>query len=208
MSADGVCLAMRRLAGLSWGNPATRVEMGRLLAPWDSPARAEEMASGQSNCAVAVCGGLLIAEVSGLVRAWRGRTCDPLREPRYGHYDAIMFLEHLAAQRGLRRAMGRDRPDIRPGVYYLVGGPAHVEMVVSELGADGTYEVVAGGQPDPGNPRTGPANCTAILLKRRRLGGRPGAWTIDGRPLVYTCDAGALPTCGEGMPWSQIGIEP
>jgi hypothetical protein len=203
MSADAVVLAMGRLAGLSWGNPRTRPEYARLLAPWDPPHVALEMASGQSSCALAICAALLIAEVDGLVLRWRGKPqCDPLREPRAGRYDAIMYIEQLARQRGLHRPMGQERPDLRPGVWYLIDGPAHVEMVV------GDGEVIAGGQGDALNPRKGPANCTAIARKRRTLGGGPAAWTVDGRPLVYTCDAGALPTCGEGMPWAQIGVSP
>jgi hypothetical protein len=209
MSTQAILLAMNRLAGLSWGDPATRVEMSRLLAPWDPESVAVDMASGQSNCALSICAGLLIAEVDGLVRSWRGKPqCDPLREPRQGHYDAIMYLEELAAQRGLRQRVGLERPDLRPGVWYLIDHPAHVEMVVSDVDEDGSYDVIAGGQTDPKNPRTGAAKCTAIARKRRRLGGGPGRWAVDGRTLLYTCDAGALPTCGEGMPWAQIGVTP
>lgn len=183
--------------------------MSRLLAPWDAEAVAVEMASGQSSCALAVCAMLLMAEVDGLVRAWRGRTaCDPLRLPRAGHYDAIMYLETLAMQRGLHRRPGRERPGLRPGVYYLIDSSPHVEMAVTDVAADGTYEVVAGGQNDPRNPRAGAANCTAIGRKTRRLAGGPGHWTVDGRPLVYTCDAGLLPTTSSGMPWETIGVQP
>lgn len=209
MSTEAVVLAACRLDGLSWGDPSTRTEMSRLLAPWDTPAIAEDMASGQSNCALAICGELLIAEVDGRVRSWRGKAeCDPLREPRHERYDAIMYLETLAIQRGLRRAVGKDKPDIRPGVWYLISGPAHVEMAVSDVDAEGRYWVVKGGSPDALNPRTGAANCTAIVRAQRHLGGGPGRWTVDGRPLVYTADAGALPTCGRGMPWESIGVTP
>jgi hypothetical protein len=208
MSSDAICLAAQRLAGLSWGDPRTRVEMSRLLAPWDPKAVAVDMASGQSNCAVAICAALLIARVDGLVTDWRGGTCDPLREPRHGHYDAIMYLETLAIQRGLRRTVDQSQPDIRPGVWYQLSGPYHVETALTAPDAAGLFEVVAGGQPDALNPRTGAANCTAIVIKTRQLGGGPGRWTVDGRPLVYTCDAGALPTCGKGMPWASIGVEP
>jgi hypothetical protein len=209
MSNEAICLAVQRLAGLSWGNPRTRVEMSRLLAPWDPEAVAVEMASGQSNCAVMLCAALLIAQVDGLVRNWRGRPlCNPLTSPRAGHYDAIMYLEHLALERHARRTVGQSPPDIRPGVWYQLSGPYHVEAALSAPDAAGLFEVGAGGQPDALNPRTGAANCTAIVRKLRRLGGGPGRWTVDGRPLVYTCDAGQLPTCGDGMPWAAIGVEP
>lgn len=100
MSKDAVCLGMRRLSGLSWGNPATRTEYSRLLAPWDQPDVAVQMASAQSSCALAICAALLIAEVDGLVRAWRGKVaCDPLRERRQGRYDALMYLEQLGGAR-------------------------------------------------------------------------------------------------------------
>lgn len=215
MSQDAIVLGMERLAGLSWGDPETRVEMRRLLAPWDTDAHAEEMASAQSNCAIAVCAALLIAEVDGLVRAWRGKPqCDPLRELRTGHYDAIMYLEHLALQRGIHRPAGRERPVLGPATWFRIGGSpelggqAHVGMCVGEPDADGWAPTVEGGQEDPLNPRKGAEKCTAIRRKRRRITGGPGRWTIDGRVIAYTADAGTLPTCADGMPWARIGIEP
>lgn len=215
MSRDAICVAARRLAGLSWGDPKTRAEYSRLLAPWDSPERAEQMASCQSSCALTVMAALLIAEVDGLVRGWRSRlACDPLREPRWGQYDSITYLEHLALQRGLHRPAGRERPELWPGTYWRIGGSAelggeaHVGLVVGPPDADGWFPTIEGGQLDIKNPRPSPKNCTSIERKRRRLEGGPGRWTLGGRVLGYTCDAGALPTCGSGMPWELIGVEP
>lgn len=217
MSRDAVCLAARRLAGLSWGDPATRREYSRLLAPWDSPERAEQMASCQSSCALTVMAALLIAEVDGLVRGWRSRlACDPLREPRWGQYDSLPYLEALAQQRGLHRRSSQEPPVMAPGTYWRIGGApalggeAHVGLVVSEPDAEGWVDTVEGGQVDDLNPRTGAEKCTAILAKRRRLVGGPGHWHFEGddRALIYTCDAGALPTTSSGMPWDTIGVEP
>lgn len=60
--------------------------------------------------------------------------------------------------------------------------------------------------PTPLNPRTGAKNCTAIRRRVRQLGGGPGCWTVDGRRVRYSFDAGALPCCGEGMPWERLGF--
>ena len=132
-----------------------------MLAPWDTEAHQEEMACAQSCCAIAICAALLIAEVDGLVRGWRGKiACDPLREPRTGRYDAIMFLEHLSRQRGLfASASGRCPPEVRAVIVLQIEGPEHVLMA-----------------------------------------------TVDGRKVRYSFDAGALPCCGEGMPWERLGF--
>lgn len=208
MSTDAVILAFDSLVGLSYGDPETRERYSRLLAPWDDPAVAGQMASGQSSCAIALCAALLIAEVDGLVRGWRGRpACDPLREPRKGRYDAIMFLEHLARQRGLfASASGRDPPEVRAGVVLQIEGPEHVLMATGAPDAEGNFPSAEGGQSDPLNPRTGAKNCTAIRRRVRHLGGGPGCWTVDGRRVRYSFDAGALKTCGEGMPWDRLGF--
>lgn len=215
MSTDAIVVAAERLVGLSWGDPACRTEYSRILAPWDPAPVAVQMASGQSSCGLVVCAILLIAEVDGLVRGWRGRTtCDPLRMPRSGQYDAVPYLETLAGQRSARRSVGHDAPRMAPGVWWLIGGSpalggeAHVGMCVSEPDSDGWFATVEGGQVDPKNPRRGAEKCTAILRKKRRVSGVPGAWALDGRRLAYTCDAGALPTVGEGMPWAQIEVQP
>jgi hypothetical protein len=224
MSTEAVLLAAHRLIdpypnGLSWGNPATRHDMSRMLAPWDSAARAEAMASEQSNCALAVAAALLIAEVDGTVPAWRGRkSIDPLREPRWGHYDSPAYLEQLAIARGLRRVCGQDPPDLRPGVYWRVGGgaalggEAHVGMVLEGPDADGRIVCLEGGKRDQLNPRPGSKGCTRIERTVQRLSGRPGRWILAGRVLGYTADAGAMPcvASGErkGMPWKAIGVEP
>jgi hypothetical protein len=213
MSADAVGLAAHRLVGLSWGDPATRREYSRLLAPWDSEERAVDMASAQSSCALAVMAALLIAEVDGMVRGWRGQiACDPLREPRWQRYDSVPYLEQLARQRGVYRGAGKDRPDLRPGTWWTVGsgkGDEHVEIVVGVEGDD--LICVGGGKVDPLNPRSGSKGCTRIALSRQRLTGGPGRWILSGRPLLYTADATSLPCLtGErrGMPWETIGVKP
>lgn len=210
MSADAICVAARRMVGLSWGDPATRRECSRLLAPWDSEERAVQMASEQSNCALAVASALLIAEVDGMVRGWRGKVaCDPLREPRWGHYDAVAYLEQLARQRGVYRGAGREPPALYPGVWWTVSsgkGDEHVGLVVGGNGDE--IECVEGGKMDPLNPRPGSKGCTRIALGRHRLTQASGRWILSGRPILYTADAGALPTVGEGMPWSTIGVRP
>lgn len=210
MSADSICLGMRRLCDLSWGDAHTRTEYSRLLAPWDDRDVAIQMASGQSSCALAICAALLIAEVDGLVRAWRQKpACDPLREGRRGRYDAIMYLEHLAHQRGVHRRPGGEAPRLGPATMVAVDGPAHVLLVVGGGDSEGRYETIEGGQSDPLNPRVGAENCTAIRRRQRRLDGGPGHWSLDGRKILYTADLSDLPTLpGEGMPWSQIGVSP
>lgn len=199
--------ACRSLAGLSWGNPGTRAEMARRLAPHDPPDRAEQMASAQSNCALACCAALFECGVDGLVRAWRGKNaCDPLREPRWKRYDGLMFLEQLARQRDAHRPIGRDRPDILAGSWLLIGGgsgqggAAHIVCVV-DVEHDGTLVTVEGGKSDPGNPRTGAENCTRIAHDRRELYPWPGGgWgvrdahtTRSGRKAIYWCWVGDLP---------------
>jgi hypothetical protein len=206
VSTDAVVLAMDALVGLSWGDPATRARYRSILAPWDTEAHREEMACAQSSCAVAICAALLIAEVDGIVRGWRGQiACDPLRAPRSGHYDAIMYLEHLSRQRGLyAAAAGREPPDVRAGVVLQVEGPDHVLMATNSPDAEGNFTTAEGGQSDPLNPRTGAQNCTAIRRRVRQLGGGPGAWSVDGRRVRWAADAGALPCCREGMPWDRV----
>jgi hypothetical protein len=214
MSADSIGLAAHRLVGLSWGDLATRVEYSRLLAPWDSEERAVLMASEQSSCALAVMAILLIAEVDGMVRGWRGKVaCDPLREPRWQRYDSVSYLEQLARQRGVYRGAGKGRPDLRPGTWWTVSsgrGDEHVEMVVELDGED--VICVGGGRLDPLNPRPGAKGCTRIALGRHRPTRANGRWMLSGRPLLYTADATNL-LClqaGEkkGMPWAAIGVKP
>lgn len=209
MSTDAILLAADRVCGPKgrrWSDPAQRDEYSLLLAPWDSPERAVQMAAAQSSCALAICAELLIAEVDGLVRGWRGKpACDPLREPRWERYDAIMYLETLALQRGLHRT---GRPELRPGIIVQIGGdglggPAHVLLVTGNEG-----QAIEGGAIDPGNPRPPPENCTAIRRTTRAIEGAGKRWTMGGRVVRWWCDAGALPTCGEGMPWERIGLKP
>lgn len=214
MSADSIGLAAHRLVGLSWGDLATRVEYSRLLAPWDSEERAVLMAGEQSSCALAVMAMLLIGEVDGMVRGWRGKVaCDPLREPRWQKYDSVAYLEQLARQRGVYRGAGKERPDLRPGTWWTVSsgrGDEHVEMVVELDGED--VICVGGGKQDPLNPRPGSKGCTRIALGRHRPTRASGRWVLAGRPLLYTADATELPclTSGErkGMPWSLIEVKP
>ncbi len=214
MSADAIGLAAHRLVGLSWGDEATRRDYSRLLAPWDSEERAVLMASEQSSCALVVAAILLIAEVDGLVRGWRGKiACDPLREPRWQRYDSVAYLEQLARQRGVYKGAGKERPDLRPGTWWTVGsgkGDEHVEIVVEVDGED--IVCVGGGKLDPLNPRPGAKGCTRIALGRHRLTQAHGRWVLAGRPLLYTADATELPCLqvGErkGMPWAAIGVKP
>jgi hypothetical protein len=216
VSADAIGLAAHRLVGLSWGDEATRRDYSRLLAPWDSEERAVLMAGEQSSCALVVAAVLLIAEVDGMVRGWRGKVaCDPLREPRWQRYDSVAYLEQLARQRGVYRGAGRDLPDLRPGVWWRVGGQRgdeHVGLVVEGPDREGWLTCVEGGQQDPLNPRPGSKGCTRIALKRRKVTGSPGRWILADRPLGYTADATNLPclTSGEkkGMPWATIGVKP
>lgn len=210
MSADAICVAARRLVDLSWGDPATRREYSRLLAPWDSEGQAIQMASEQSSCALTVAAILLIAEVDGMVRGWRGKTaCDPLREPRWQRYDGVAYLEQLARQRRAHRPAGRDRPALYPGVWWTVSsgrGDEHVGLVVAVEGEE--VVCVEGGQVDPLSPHQGSKACTRIALRRHRLHHANGRWILSGRPVLYTADAGDLPTVPDGMPWSLIGVQP
>ena len=212
MSADAIWVAARRLVGLSWGDPATRREYSRLLAPWDSEERAEAMAGEQSSCALTVAAALLIAEVDGMVRGWRNLpACDPLRSPRWQRYDGVSYLEQLARQRGVYRGAGKSRPDLYPGVWWTVSsgrGDEHVGLVVEWPDAQGRVLCVEGGKLDPLNPHSGARACTRIAFERREVTQASGRWMMAGRPLLYTADAGALPTVGEGMPWSTIGVAP
>lgn len=207
LRAQAFCDALATLAGKSWGDPSTREELAHRLAPWDSPERAEEMLSAQSNCAIVVCAGLLEAGVDGLIRAWRGKlACDPLRESRWRQYDAIMYLQELARQRGAWQTpqLGQ-RPEIRAGSFALIGGPngggaSHIVGVVG-VRPDGTIDTVEGGKFDARNPRKSPENCTAVERDRRRIYEVPGGswWMGDaeppkaGRRIVGWCWVGALP---------------
>lgn len=212
MSSDAIVLAFDSLVGLSYGDPATRERYSRTLAPWDPPGVADQMASGQSGCAVALCAALLIAEVDGLVKGWRGKlACDPLREPRQGHYDAIMYLETLALQRGLHQAgTWPDRPPFGPGWIVQIGGdgsgPEHVLLATSAPDENGQFTSVEGGQLDKLSKNKGAAACTAIARRVRRVGGGGGKWSVEGRRVRWAADAGALPCCGEGMPWERLGF--
>ena len=169
-----------------------------------------QMASEQSSCALTVAAALLIAEVDGMVRGWRGKVaCDPLREPRWGQYDGVAYLEQLARQRGVYRGAGKARPDLYPGVWWTVSsgkGDEHVGLVVAVEGE--SLICVEGGQVDSGSPHQGAKACTRIAMPRRQLSQARGRWCLAGRPLLYTADAGALPTVVDGMPWSAIGVTP
>lgn len=214
MSADAVCLAAHRLVGLSWGEPSTRREYSRLLAPWDPEPVAVQMAGEQSSCALAICAALLIAEVDGAVRGWRGQAAiDPLRAPRAGRYDSLPYLEQLARQRGLYTRVGEGAPDLRPGVWWLVDGARqgdeHVGLVVAGPDKNGWVTCVEGGQLDPLSPHQGAKACTRVAIRRHRPERQGGRWILSGRPLIYTADAGALATLdGQGMPWERIGVTP
>lgn len=200
--------AIRTYAGLSWGNPATREELARRLAPHDTLDRALQMAGAQSNCALVCAGALYEAGVDGLVRALNtrgGRTCDPLREPRWGHYDGVSYLETLALQRSARCRPDGQRPAILPGSWVLIGGSAeaggtaHMVCVV-DVRPDGTLDTVEGGKSDPGNPHSGAENCTAVAADHRELYQQAESWwlrdagsTGRGRRVGYWCWVGDLP---------------
>lgn len=202
------CDALATLAGKSWGDPSTREELARRLAPHDPPDRAEQMLSAQSNCAIVTCAALFEAGIDGMVRAWRGKiACDPLREPRWQRYDAIMYAQHLARQRGAWRTpqLGQ-RPELPAGSFALIGGgpehggAAHMLNVVDALD-DGTLSTIEGGKFDAGNPRKSPENCTAVEVDHRRIYEQPGgSWWIGdaspqkpGRRLIGWCWVGDLP---------------
>ena len=51
MSADAIVLAALSLAGLSYGDPATRAAFIQRLAPWDAAPIADSLCSAQSCCA-------------------------------------------------------------------------------------------------------------------------------------------------------------
>lgn len=204
--------ACLRMVGLSWGNTLTRERYAEVLAPFDRKDNALSMASEQSSCALVCCAALLDAGIDGLVARWRNRPqCDPLREPRVGHYDALMFLETLAYQRSVRRKVGTERPEILAGSWVLIGGGsgdgggAHIVCVV-DVEHDGTLVTVEGGKSDPGNPKPGAKNCTRVAADRRELYPWPGGgWgmrdahtTRAGRRAVYWCWVGDLPALPEG----------
>lgn len=206
LTAGNFIDAARSLAGLSWGNPATRAEMAQRLAPKDRPDDALAMSSAQSNCAIACCAALYETGVDGLVRGFRGKpACDPLREPRVRQYDAVIYLGVLADQTGTRRAPCAGA-EMLAGSWVLIGGSvangggAHVVMVTG-VRDDGTLDTVEGGKVDPGNPRTGAENCTAILADHREIyrqsdGSywmRDAGTTRPGRRVVYWCWVGDLP---------------
>jgi hypothetical protein len=211
MSADAVVLAALSLRDLTWGDPETRPTLRATLFPHDTPADAEDMAGGQSNCATAAMAALRIAEVDGRVRQWRGKpSCDPLREPYAKRYDAIQYLRELARQRGvLRLPKEGERPDLGSGCVVMVGGDdglpperrtrggaAHVLLIVSDDG-----DTIEGGQLDAKNPKPSPKNCTAIRAKKREVYHRPGrGWwlrtageTGEGRQIQWWMQAGDLP---------------
>lgn len=195
---------VRSFAGLSWGNPRTREEMARRLASRDPYPVALQMSSEQSNCAIACGAALDEAGFDGELRRWRGRSpCDPLREPRAGHYDSVALLEQLAIERGARRAPGGE---ILSGSWVTIGGEdgdhggaTHVVCVV-DVEADGTLATVEGGKKDPGNPRPGAKGCTAITFDRREVyQARDGSWwmrdagsSARGRRVRYWCWTGDL----------------
>lgn len=205
--AGAFCDAARSLAGLSWGNPATRAQMAQRLAPKDRPDDALAMSAAQSNCAIATCAALYETGIDGLVRGFRGKpACDPLREPRVRRYDAVIYLGVLADQTGTKRAPCAGA-DLLPGSWVLIGGGpaygggAHVVMVTG-VRPDGSLDTVEGGKLDPGNPRTGAEKCTAILtdhreVYRERDGSfwmRDAGTTRPGRRVIYWCWTGDLPT--------------
>jgi|GEM_PF-5760706 len=206
LTAGNFIDAARSLAGLSWGNPATRAEMAQRLAPKDRPDDALAMSGAQSNCAIATCAALYETGVDGLVRGFRGKpACDPLREPRVRRYDAVIYLGVLADQTGTRRAPCAGA-EMLPGSWALIGGsdadggPAHVVMVTG-VREDGTLDTVEGGKLDPGNPRPGAEGCTAIKTDHREIvPGKGGTWWLRDaggggrtRRVIYWCWVGDLP---------------
>lgn len=165
------------------------------------------MACAQSCCAIAICAALLIAEVDGLVRGWRGKiACDPLREPRTGCYDAIMFLEHLARQRGLfASASGRDPPEVRAGVVLQIEGPEHVLMATGAPDAEGNFTTAEGGQSDPLNPAPAPrtarrsgAACASWAAARGAGRSTGGGCATPSTPVPCRAAARGCPGKGSG----------
>jgi hypothetical protein len=135
-----------------------------------------------------------------------GKTEQPGRPMAFG--TTVGFLEFFNLM------SLRDLPDLRPGVWWRVGGQRgdeHVGIVVEGPDREGWLTCVEGGQLDPLNPKPGAKGCTRIALKRRKVTGSPGRWILADRPLGYTADATNLPCLqtGErkGMPWEMIGAK-
>ena len=205
------------LAGLSYGDPASRGRYIANLYPYDDPAVADQLASGQESCgltceailrAVGVDGsidwrrkeqGAHVEQRVDLLRVpYNQRWCTPPREGEYG-LGAVSYQLELARQHGALWACPstiEETLDLcEPGAMVQLEGPAHVLTVIGRL-PDGSLETVEGGQVDGRNG----GKCTAILQLRRELllgaGGvrlRSGGSTGPGRRLVSILRAWELP---------------
>lgn len=210
--------AARALAGLSYGDPATRGRYIANLYPYDAPQVADQMASGQESCGLTCEAILRAVGVDGSID-WRRkeqgahvemrvdllrvpyalRWCTPPREGEYG-LGAVSYQLELARQHGALWACPgsvEEALDLcEPGAMVQLEGPAHVLTVIGRL-ADGSLETVEGGQVDGRNG----GKCTAALALRRELllgaGGvrlRSGGSAGVGRRVVSILRAWELPT--------------
>lgn len=207
------------LEGLSYGNRATRSRYIANLYPYDAPAVADQLASGQESCgltceailrAVGVDGtigahrrvnGAIVAVREDLLRVpYALRWCVPPGEGEYG-LGAVSYQLELARQHaalwGCPATVAETLDLCEPGSMFQLEGPAHVLTVTRRL-EDGTLETVEGGKLDGNNG----GKCTAILRLRRELltPARGQVWLRDagsqgpGRRVVSILRAWELPS--------------